>query len=410
MAGIGHWALGIGPSLDACVFGARGWEARFDRVYIDACTINRGRGEVTKFRYRDWPGRYDLQSEAGDGWSRVSIVGGSVLTLSGRGQRSTGIATVYGTELVDVAETLRADARILLFTLGVLVYGDVTLSQALTRGKDRSLNAVGKELVDIRFTLNEGSTVNGRIHILFNWVRGFPVQITMLGPSEPILRRSFSPASCDPSTWTPMVVKTQVWETGKGWTQGTSVRFNRVLPLTSPPVALSLPAGATIDDQATGLKRLIGAPKPLTERDAAITLRYASRAQGRERKGDPSGPTCGPESLYYLSRLSGVTTTPSAVLGAFRKVEDGVSMLDIKSVGAQLGMRLEATKSPNLNLQSIRFPSILSTRESHFVVVVRKRSSDWVVIDPPYGVKVYTDAALRTRWTGYALSPEGASQ
>lgn len=218
--------------LERCVDALRSWESRFDRVRIDAASI--GGPEPSRHVYIGWPGAYELMSSRGASWKRTTIDAGRVAILSGGHGAPSSAVLVYGTELTDAQRSHQADAKFLLFGLSVLVFGDVTLSQAMRRGELLRLTRMSADVVHVKFKIVEPG-ISGVIEVEVDCTRGFPPSVTHISPKGVRLRRTITNPGTAANPWKPVAISASLLEAGDRWTALSKLRVNDVRPVSAPP-------------------------------------------------------------------------------------------------------------------------------------------------------------------------------
>lgn len=180
--------------------------------------------------------------------------------------------------------------------------------------------------------------------------------------------------------------------------------INTVAPLAAPVRMPKISKGVVIKDEATGLQRISGQTEALDAQRMGQVLAHA--AERKPLSGDETvSPRCGADCLAYLLWLSGYKVPPEEVLGAFNGVDDGVMLLEIRRAASKFGLELTGWRGTDKGIDQLRLPAILSTRNTHFVIVVNSSGTDYVVIDPPYSVRLVPKRNLVLMWSGYALTP-----
>jgi ABC-type bacteriocin/lantibiotic exporter with double-glycine peptidase domain len=119
---------------------------------------------------------------------------------------------------------------------------------------------------------------------------------------------------------------------------------------------------------------------------------------------------CGPACLTMLLSAHGRPLRPAVVREALDPGRDGVTALDLRDVGAELGLPLRAVRvEPQLlasgGLEGLVLPAIAHWTGHHFVVVESARRARYQVIDPAAGRRSLDREAFLAGCTGLFLAP-----
>ncbi|MCI0452936.1 MAG: cysteine peptidase family C39 domain-containing protein [Candidatus Latescibacteria bacterium] len=120
---------------------------------------------------------------------------------------------------------------------------------------------------------------------------------------------------------------------------------------------------------------------------------------------------CGPVCLANLVLLTGRRDIDiNALLHAFGDVQPGVSVRDLRAVGARFGLVTEFMRHATFDDLETNLPGVLLVEPEHFVVVKECVGASFVVVDPALGMFEMTRAELSAIWGGVFIHVDVGSR
>lgn len=118
----------------------------------------------------------------------------------------------------------------------------------------------------------------------------------------------------------------------------------------------------------------------------------------QEREGE-----CGPVCLANLLRLTGRNVHANAILRAFGEVDEGVSVRELRIVGARFGLETTFMRQASFDDLKRNLPAILLVKPEHFVLIKESVGDSFVVVDPALGMFELTRTQLSRAWSGVLI-------
>lgn len=124
-----------------------------------------------------------------------------------------------------------------------------------------------------------------------------------------------------------------------------------------------------------------------------------------------AGPYCGPNALYYLLRLKGVSVDHRALLADLNPGESGSSLLELCEAARRHGVAATAVQASAARLDDVPTPFIAHlpnpTFKDHFALVLRVDDSTVALIDGTLNtVATIYRPRFTACWSGRALIAE----
>lgn len=115
---------------------------------------------------------------------------------------------------------------------------------------------------------------------------------------------------------------------------------------------------------------------------------------------------CGPLSLWYCLRRTGVNVDAVELLSEFSDRKDGVSLRELIGAASRHGMEPRSIRVHDRSLARLPVPSILVIDDTHCVVFDGlEREGQALIFEPTSGVTgLERSELLSQRWTGDALA------
>ena len=116
-----------------------------------------------------------------------------------------------------------------------------------------------------------------------------------------------------------------------------------------------------------------------------------------------SATACGPDSLYYYLRLSGLTLDPQSVMDLFPETGSGTSLAQLEQAARQFGVPSKAIYDRTRDLEKVPKPAIVALTGSHFAVLTSVRNGRAWIITSCYRFESRPVEVVRAAWSGYGL-------
>lgn len=112
---------------------------------------------------------------------------------------------------------------------------------------------------------------------------------------------------------------------------------------------------------------------------------------------------CGPAALKMVFDHYALPSTLSELERRLGTTSAGTTMLHMREVAEQGGLRVEAWRLTPADLSRVPLPAIVLINENHYVVVVGLNSDEVAVKDPASGVLGWRKEAFFHHWKGEIL-------
>lgn len=117
-----------------------------------------------------------------------------------------------------------------------------------------------------------------------------------------------------------------------------------------------------------------------------------------------TGADCGLAGLATLAaRVGRAPGDYPDLLRRYPVPPGGLSARRMEEIAAEWGVELESWRLPPSSLDSVALPAILHLRSNHYVVLLERRGSGWLVADPAMGQVRSARRNVRRAFSGVAL-------
>jgi ABC-type bacteriocin/lantibiotic exporter with double-glycine peptidase domain len=119
---------------------------------------------------------------------------------------------------------------------------------------------------------------------------------------------------------------------------------------------------------------------------------------------------CGPNSLYMLLALHGVSVDRRRMKEYIPSHREGMSLLELQEASNELGLKTEVRQCSIDELRRVFDSPVLAYlhKDSHYVVVIAMTDESVTVLDGTTGERsAFSTQELSEVWSGYVLMPEG---